>query len=61
MPGQKSTYTRVRKSGATSMYPVANVMMGVELLWGKRTDNDGTTGDDVRYQFSVKYNFSVEL
>ena len=43
------------------MYPVANVMMGVELLWGKRTDNDGTTGDDVRYQFSVKYNFSVEL
>jgi hypothetical protein len=30
-------------------------------LWGKRTDNDGTTGDDVRYQFSVKYNFGVEL
>ncbi len=39
-------------------YPAKNVMAGVEFLWGKRTNNDGTSGDDTRLQFSVKYNFS---
>jgi hypothetical protein len=42
-------------------YPADKVMIGVELLWGKRTNNDGTTGDDVRFQFSAKYNFGTKL
>jgi hypothetical protein len=46
-------------------------MMGAELQWGKRTNNDfagdpifnlpaaeGNTGSDVKLQFSLKYNFS---
>lgn len=39
-------------------YPAKNVMVGAEFLWGKRTNNDGSSGDDTRLQFSVKYNFS---
>ena len=39
-------------------YPAKNVMIGGEFLWGKRIDNDGTSGDDTRLQFTVKYNFS---
>ena len=47
------------------MYPADKVLIGGELMWGKRTDNQipggGATGDDVRFQFSVKYNFGVKL
>jgi len=48
-------------SGNLLWYPGKNVMLGAELLWGKRTDNAGLTGDDVRVQFSVKYDFGVKL
>ena len=41
--------------------PAKNVMVGGELLWGKRTNNDGSSGDDMRFQFTVKYNFSSTL
>ena len=41
--------------------PAKNVMVGGELLWGKRTNNDGSSGDDMRFQFTVKYNFSSVL
>jgi hypothetical protein len=37
--------------------PTKNILIGGELLWGKRTDFDGVTGDDVRFQFSVKYSW----
>ena len=40
-------------------YPVKNVMIGGELLWGQRTDFGGASGDDIRMQFSFKYNFST--
>ena len=43
------------------MYPAERVMLGVELLWGERTDNDGTTGKDGRFQFSAKYNFDAKF
>jgi len=43
------------------MYPAKNVMFGLEVLYGKRTSNDGTTGDDVRFQFSAKYDFGTKL
>ena len=39
--------------------PESNLMFGAELLWGKRTDNDGDVGTDSRVQFSVKYSFNT--
>jgi hypothetical protein len=38
--------------------PVDRVMTGAELLWGRRTDNDGADGDDVRLQYTFKVSFS---
>jgi len=34
-------------------------MFGPELQWGKRENQNGFTSDDVRIQFSVKYNFAT--
>jgi hypothetical protein len=42
-------------------YPVENVMIGGELLWGEREDLDGANNDDTRIQISVKYNFGTTL
>jgi hypothetical protein len=42
-------------------YPVDNVMLGGELLWGQRTNNDNSSGDVVRFQFTAKYNFGTSL
>ena len=41
--------------------PADNLLIGGELLWGKRTDNNGATGDDIRFQFSVKYSFGAKI
>jgi hypothetical protein len=38
-------------------YPAERVMLGGELLYGVREDNDGSTGDDLRLQFSAQYRF----
>jgi hypothetical protein len=38
--------------------PADRVMTGAELLWGRRTDNDGADGDDIRLQYTFKLNFS---
>ena len=43
-------------------YPAKNVMFGPEIQWGSRENfRDGFTSDDLRFQFSVKYNFSHKL
>jgi hypothetical protein len=42
-------------------YPGENLMVGGELMWGERGKNDGASDDDVRLQFSVKYNFGISL
>jgi hypothetical protein len=43
-------------------HPAPNVMLGPEIQWGKRENfRDGFTSDDVRIQFSAKYNFSLSL
>jgi hypothetical protein len=42
-------------------YPVAKVMIGGEALWGERLNNDGSSGHDWRVQFSVKYDFGIQL
>ncbi len=40
-------------------HPVPNVFYGLELQWAKRENfTDGFSSDDVRLQFSAKYNFS---
>lgn len=40
-------------------YPVKNVMFGPEIQWARRENfRDGFTSDDLRLQFSVRYNFS---
>jgi hypothetical protein len=37
-------------------------MFGPEIQWGKRENfRDGFSSDDLRFQFSVKYNFSHTL
>jgi len=38
-------------------YPVPNVMIGGEVLWGDLEYEDGSTEDDTRVQFSVKYSW----
>ena len=36
-------------------------MMGGEVLWGDLENNDGLSGNDWRFQFTVKYNFGIKL
>jgi hypothetical protein len=38
-------------------YPAERVMLGGEVLYGLREDNDGDQGDDVRVQFAAQYRF----
>ena len=38
-------------------YPAERVMVGGEVLYGIREDNDGDKGDDLRLQFSAQYRF----
>jgi hypothetical protein len=49
-------------SGNLLYYPVPNVMIGTEVIYGQR-DNflDGFKSNDTHLQFSFKYNFSKEL
>jgi hypothetical protein len=37
--------------------PADRVLTGAELLWGRRTDNDGADGDDIRLQYTFKLSF----
>jgi hypothetical protein len=57
--GQAATAFHKGSYGSANMlwYPVRNVMAGVELLYGKRENNDGESNDDTRVQFSAKYSF----
>jgi len=47
-------------SGNLLYYPGENLMIGGELMWGQRTVNDDESDDDLRFQFSVKYNFGIK-
>jgi len=45
-------------SGNLLFYPVDNVMVGGEVIWGRRENFlDGFSSEDVHVQFSFKYNF----
>ena len=49
-------------SGNLLFYPVDRVMLGTEVIWGRRDNfRDGFNSEDVHVQFSFKYNFSKEL
>jgi|SRR5579871_5559662 len=41
--------------------PASNIMIGGEVMWGERTNHNDIKGDDVRFQVSVKYNFSTKF
>jgi hypothetical protein len=41
--------------------PVPNMMVGGELQWGERENENGFTSDAVKVQFSFKYNFSSKV
>jgi hypothetical protein len=38
--------------------PAKNLLMGGEVIWGSREDNDNAEGDDIRFQATFKYSFS---
>ncbi|BFM21739.1 DcaP family trimeric outer membrane transporter [Gilvimarinus japonicus] len=40
--------------------PRKNLLLGVEYLWGQRTDFNGAAGTDNRVQVSFKYSFSSQ-
>ena len=42
-------------------YPADNLTFGAEVLWGRRTDNDGASDDDVRLQFTAKFTFGTRF
>jgi len=42
-------------------YPVKDIMVGAELLWGQREDFNGLDNDDTRVQVSFKYNFGKKF
>ena len=43
-------------------YPATNIMVGGELQWGRRENAfDGFSSDDVRLQFSAKFNYSLKF
>ena len=56
------TYKKGQYASANLLYyPVENVMVGGEFLWGDREDKDGSSNNDTRVQFSVKYSFGTTL
>jgi hypothetical protein len=58
-----SAFKRGQYALANVLYhPTSGLFLGPEIQWGKRENHkDGFTSDDVRIQFSAKYNFGVSL
>jgi outer membrane DcaP-like protein len=42
-------------------HPTSKVLLGPELQWGDRENMNGFTSDDVRLQFSARYDFGLSL
>jgi hypothetical protein len=63
LDGQLGTaFESGRYASANLLYrPVSPLLVGVELLWGRRENRDGDSGTDTRVQFSAKYSFSGTL
>lgn len=41
--------------------PASRILIGGEVLWGQRTDLNRASGDDLRFQFTVKYGFGATI
>jgi hypothetical protein len=62
--GQRAdAFKKGRYALANVLYhPTPAIFLGPEIQWGKRENlGDGFTSDDVRIQFSAKYNFKASL
>jgi hypothetical protein len=56
---EDSAFHRGDYASANLLYaPADNVLGGLEILWGKRTDNDGNEGSDFLAQASFKWSFT---
>jgi hypothetical protein len=57
---QEATAFRTGQYASVNLlyHPADNVFTGGELIWGKRTDNDGADGTDVRFQYSFHWDFT---
>jgi hypothetical protein len=58
-PGQFNTEQHIGSYASVNLlyYPMQNVTVGVEALWGERVDISGATGQDQRIQFSTRVKF----
>ena len=51
-------YNKTWRASANLLYfPTQNLRLGGELLWGKRENKDGSSGDASQLQLSARYNF----
>jgi hypothetical protein len=41
--------------------PIESLLIGGEVLYGRRKDKDGETGEDTRVQVSLRYSYGVHL
>lgn len=41
--------------------PIEQLLIGGELMYGRRKDNYGATGEDTRVQFSVRYTYGASV
>jgi hypothetical protein len=53
-----SDYSRTLRASINLLYsPTQNITSGFELLWGERTNKDGSKGNASQVQFTVRYIF----
>jgi hypothetical protein len=48
-------------SGNLLYKPAENFLIGGEVLYGRREDNNGNSGSDLRVQLSLRYSYSIKL
>ena len=41
--------------------PVDHLLVGGEVMYGRRKDNNGATGEDTRVQFSIRYTYGAKV
>ena len=55
---ESSDYKSTREASVNLIYsPTANISMGVEFLWGKRTNKDESKGTAKQLQMNIRYDF----
>lgn len=56
---EPTAFNRAQYASANLLWtPDTRILIGGEFLWGQLKDFSGNKGDDLRLQFSFKYNFS---